>query len=226
MTRGMTSTMETEAQAAFNQPVFFVRLDIATDPFIKWTGYGDFTPVGTGDTAFDGFTFNGMGNIGEIGAVRDTDKGSSNTKLELPGVDINDTVLKEIIQDMRQWQYRRAWIWAGYLDADLAVVADPTRIKTGRMDTLEINRAKGIGSVVVNVESHQANISQSQANRMSDQKNLDPTDTSMDFIYDLVNRVGGAGEPTVFARGEDIGVIARSNGSGITGNRRARGAIR
>lgn len=77
MTRGMTTAMETEAQAQFNQPVWFIRLDIDTDPLIMWTGYGSYTPTGTGDPAFDGFTFTGLGNIGEIGAMRDTDKGSS-----------------------------------------------------------------------------------------------------------------------------------------------------
>ncbi len=201
MTRGMSTAMETEAQARWNQPVVFVRLDIATDPFIKWTGYGPHTPAATGDAAFDGFTFEGLGNIGDIGTIRDTDNGSSVVRLELPGVDIDDTALKEIVQDARQWKWRRAWIWAGYMDTDFGVIVDPTRVKTGRMDTMELVRNKGVGSVVVNIESHQANISQAQANRLSDQKNLDPADTGMDFLADLINRPGGAGVRTTFGAG-------------------------
>lgn len=199
MTRGMTTAMETQAQADWNQPVWFVRLDIATDPLIAWTGYGSHTPSGTGDTAFDGFVFEGMGNIANIGAIRDTDSGSAAMNIELPGVDINDTALKEIIQDARLWQWRRAWVWAGYLDTNLAVVADPTRVKTGRLDTLKIVRKKGVGSLIATIESHQANISQSQANRLTDQGDIDATDTGMDFLFDLVNKTGGAAAPTQFA---------------------------
>lgn len=113
-------------------------------------------------------------------------------------MDIDDTALKEIIQDARLWQFQRAWIWAGYLDLDLDVVDKPTRVKTGRIDTLRIVQKKGIGSVIANIESHQANISQTQAKRLTDQKNLDPTDIGLDYIFDLVNKRGGAGAPTNF----------------------------
>lgn len=202
MTRGMTTAMETEAQASENMPVFFIRLNIETDPVIMWTGYGDYTPSGTGDVAFDGFTFVGLGNIGEISTMRDTDNGSGPVTLTLPGVDLQDTALKEIIYDARKWQWKKAWVWFGYLNTSLGVVVKPTRMKTGRIDTLEASVRKGEGVVTLVVESHQANISQAQDKRMVDQQNIDPTDTSMDFIYDLANKTAGAGvEARLVSRG-------------------------
>jgi hypothetical protein len=79
------------------------------------------------------------------------------------------------------------------------VVNKPTRVKTGRLDTLKIIREKGLGSILAALESHQANISQSQAKRLTDQKEIDATDTGMDYLFDLVNKPGGASAPTKFS---------------------------
>lgn len=193
--RNMTAAMDTEAEASVNMPVWFVRLDIETDPLYVWTGQGQHTPAATGDTAFDGFTFEGLGNIGTISPIRDTSKGSGAVKLELPGVDLQDTALDEIVNNARKWQYRKAWIWFGYLNSTLGVVTKPTRLKTGRMDDMLASVKKGTGVVSLTIESHQAHISQAQEIKMIDQKNLDPSDISMDFIVALSNRRGGAGIP-------------------------------
>jgi hypothetical protein len=193
--RNMTAAMDTEAGASRNMPVWFIRLDIDTDPLYIWTGYGQHTPSATGDTAFDGITFEGLGNIGTISPIRDTSKGSGAVNLELPGVDLQDTALNEIVNNARKWQYKPAWIWFGYLNTTLGVVVKPTRLKTGRMDNMVASVKKGVGVVTMTIESHQAHISQAQEIKMIDQKNLDPNDTSMDFIVALSNLRGGAGAP-------------------------------
>ncbi len=215
MTRGLTAGMETQSQAAQNIPVWIIRLDIETDPVYWWTGAGDYSPVGTGDAALDGNTFTGLGNIEEITPIEDSSKGSSAVRLVLPGVNLTDTALQEIILDSRKWQRRSAWIWLGYLDTDLGVIDFPTRLKTGRMDQIIISSNGPEGTVTVIVESHQANISQAQDTRQIDQKALDPTDTSQDFIFDLVDRKAGTAKPKKIPPGiaalddrSDFGIIS------------------
>lgn len=188
--------MQTEVQEPDIRPVWIVRLDITTDPVYAWTGRGPFAPTSTGDDALDGNTFIGVGNIGKITAVKDGEKGSSAVTLSLPGVDLNDDLLKQIITNSETWQFRQAWIWFGLLDNSLGVIANPTRIKTGRMDQMMIGGSGSEGTVNVIVESYQAYAQRALQSRYIDQKILDATDKSQDFVHDLSNKQPGVGIPT------------------------------
>lgn len=195
MTRTLTSGMQTEVAADVIKPVWILRLDIETDPLYVWTGRGNFIPTGTGDTSLDGFTFLGLGNIGNISAIRDTNRGSSAVKVSLPGVDLNDTALKELLTDAKKWQFRQAWVWFGLLNTTYGVVVDPFRVKTGRMDHLSITGSGTSGTVVVEIESNQSFVSEASGTKYSEQKELiDSNDVSQDYTYDLANSNPGIGD--------------------------------
>ena len=195
MSRGMSGAMESEVVKSTIRSVWIVRLDIKDDPILAWTGWGPFSPTGTGDDALDGNTFEGLGPIDAISDVEDTESGSQSVTLELPGVDLNDDALRQIVLNAETWQFRQAWIWYGLLNETFNVIADPTRIKTGRMDQMRVSHTGKTGTVSVTVESYQAYAAEALRTRYSQQKDVDPTDKSQDFAHDLANKQPGVGIP-------------------------------
>lgn len=215
MTRDLTAGMITEVQEPLIKPVWILRLDIDTDPLYAWTGRGDFSPTGTGDSALDGNTFIGLGNIGKIGDIEDTENGSNTVQLVLPGVDLNETALQEVVLNERLWQNRQGWIWFGLLDTTYNTIISPTRVKTGRMDQMTVSGSGGTGTVTVALESHQSYVSQALNTRYSQQDELDATDTSQDYVHDLANRQPGIGLSSNFTSTSTITTSTRQDqGSG------------
>lgn len=197
MTRGLDPTLEAELQKDIIRPVWIIRLDIKDDPVLLWTGRGNLQPVGTGDADLDGQVFLGSGNIIEIGAIQDTEKGSKALTLKLPGVDLSKPLLAQIVNDLRIWQFREAWVWFALLDPVNDFIVNPIRIKTGRMDTMTLENNATTGSIAVVIESHQSFISNALGTKYSEQLEIDPTDISQNFVHDLANKQPGIGVKTL-----------------------------
>lgn len=199
MSRGLDPTLNTALEQAAIRPVWIIRLDIVDDPVQVWTGKGDLVVTGSGDTALDGYTFTGMGNIGDIGAMQDTDKGSDSLKLKLPGVQTDEYLLQQVIAIPKVWQFRQAWVWFGLLDSTNNIVINPFRVKTGRLDHMVLSEDGETGTISVVIESHQAFISRALGTAYSEQKEIDPTDTSQDYIHDLANKQPGIGDKAIYS---------------------------
>lgn len=170
------------------------RLDIEGDPVIVWTGPRDVSFAGTGDPALEGVLFVGMGNIGDIGQIVDGRGGSQAVQLRLPGINLADEALRQVVFNENRWQKRSAWIWIATLDENYNIVGVPFRVKTGRMDQMRVGQGRGQNFVQVTIESHQAYASIATNTKYSEQKDIDPTDTSQDYVQDLANRtaiIGG-----------------------------------
>lgn len=197
----LTAGMQTEVQKEIIRPVWIVRLDIVGDPVLAWTGRGPFSPVGTGDGALDGNTFVGLGNLGKISEIKDEEKGSSAVTLTLPGVDLNLEALRQVVLNSNTWQFRQAWIWFGLLNETLGVINNPTRLKTGRIDQMLVNSSGDEGSVSVVLESFQSYAAQPLMSRYVEQKEIDATDKSQDFVHDLANKQPGVGKRTTYYGG-------------------------
>lgn len=193
MSRGLDPQLETEFQKQAIRPIWIIRLDIKDDPVLVWTGRGLFSPTGTGDADLDGQVFSGVGNIGEIGAIQDTEKGSKALSIKLPGIDLTLPLLSQVVNDLRTWQFREAWVWFGVLDSSNGVIVNPFRVKTGRMDLMTLENNGANGSIEVIIESHQSFASRALGTKYSEQQEIDPTDISQTFIYDLSNRQPGIG---------------------------------
>ncbi len=193
MSRDLNALLVTELQKPMIRPVWIIRLDIEDDPVQVWTGAGSFEPTGTGDTALDGFTFDGIGNIGEIGAMSDSETGSKVLTLGLPGVEIDKDLLNQVVNLIKTWQFRDAWVWFALLDENTNLVYNPFRIKTGRMDTMKAGHTGKTGRIDVEIESHQAFISRALDTRYSEQREIDDIDSSQDYIHDLANKQPGIG---------------------------------
>lgn len=207
MSRDLDPALETALEQPVIRPVWILRLDIEGDPVYIWTGAGDLTITGSGDSALDGYTFVGVGNIGDIGVIQDTQKGSNALKLKLPGVELDKYLLDQIVNLKRVWQFRDAWVWFGLLDSSQSIVINPFRIKTGRMDSLTITDDGKEGTVSLVIESHQAYTGRALGTSYSEQKELDATDTSQDYIHDLANKQPSIGESSQSSGGGGGGAL-------------------
>lgn len=192
------------------------RLDIEGDPVQIWTGPRDITPTGTADAALNNILFEGMGNIGDIGQIVDGKGGSQALVLKLPGVNLEDDVLKQVVKDKRRWQFRQAWVWIAALDAGYQIVGEPFRVKTGRMDRMNVGKSRGVSYVSLTVESHQAYASEVSNAKYSELKDFDPTDTSQNYVHDLANRqaiIGGtaANNPAISAAQTAVNTVIGGN---------------
>jgi hypothetical protein len=215
----MTRPLHPDTAAATDKSViplaFIIRLDILDDPLFAWSGIGDlkFAVGETGDPALDGQTFTGTGTIIEVGTVSDSVGGSDALEIGLPGVNIQDPILRQVIYNRNRWQFRRAWVWAMLLDEDTGAIAGkPFRIKTGRMDAMPYSENDKGGTVKCKIEGQQAYGDQPLDTRYSEQKNvIDPNDYSQSWVLWLANATAAIGQPTA------VPAQAQTSGGGSYG---------
>lgn len=215
MTRVLDPATKAAAQAPTLWPAWVIRLDIKDDPVLVWTGLGLYMPTGTGDNALDGLTFEGIANVGDIGAIVEAREGSQALTLSLAGVDLMDDALRQVIFDQRTWQFRAAWLWVVLCDEDGDPIGKPVRVKRGRMDQMNHEENDGEGKVSVEIEGHQAYVASILNTRYSEQPEVDPTDTSQAYVHDLANKVAGIGDKANATSGSSGG--GGSNGGSLGG---------
>lgn len=188
-------TYEAEAEKIVVRPAWFVFLDIKDDPLKMWTGPMSITLSATGDSSLDGewLLSSGLGDIGEI--VED-EGGSGPTRLQMSGVDPALPLFKQIIADGRLWRRRRAVIWMSYMNDAGALAFTPRRKKTGRMDDLRMVQGEDSALITLNIEGFAARSGDASGTRYSEQRDIDPTDKSQDWVHDLANKqpdIGSSG---------------------------------
>lgn len=188
MPRDMHSATAAALEESLIRPAWVIFMDIEGDPVLVWTGLGPITFPGTTDPALVDLTFEGIANVGEIGAIVDDRGGSQAVRLALAGVDMEEEALRQVVFNEERWQFRRAYMWIVLLDEDGLPIGEPVRAKTGRMDQMEHTEEDGEGRIEVTVESHQAYASEALNTRWSEQRELDDTDTSQDYVADLANK--------------------------------------
>jgi len=208
MARSLDAATATALVADIVYSMWLIRLDIDTDPVYIHTGFGNLTFGGGYDTKLQGVTFVGVGNIGEIGVISDDSGGSQAVTLKLPGVDLADDYLHQIISSGDKWQRRNAYLFMATLDASGAILGKPFRVKTGRIDKMEITIDPGAstGELTVTLESQQAYMSQALNTRWIEQNQIDSTDTSQNYVLSLANKVPSIGGNSSAAAGSDYSV--------------------
>ena len=179
---------------------YILRMDIVGDPVFVWTGYGDLTfgASETGDSALDGQTFQGITHlIADISPVEDGQGGSNGVEVSLPGIDYNDEAMRQIVRDKRRWQFLPGRLWLVFLDNTTgAVVGKPVRLRSGKMDQIIVGEDdEGTGVVACTIESQQAYASEALNTRYSEQSDLDATDTSQKWVWQLANMNPQIGKP-------------------------------
>jgi hypothetical protein len=184
---------------------FIIRLDIEGDPLFAWTGFGDlaFGAGETGDEALDGQTFEGITHlVAEIGVIQDSQGGSGALEISLPGVDLEEEAMRQVVYNQNAWQFKPAWVWLAVLDDNGSPIGTPIRLKSGRIDQMPVEETEdGQGSIRCIIESHQAYGSEALATRYSEQQEINPADTSQKWVWQLANMTPGLGQPHSMAGG-------------------------
>ena len=202
----MTRLLEAATAAAVEKPVLplavLVYLDIQDDPLIAWSGIGDliFAAGQTGDPSLDGKTFKGTGNLIQVGSVSEGVGGSDALEISMPGVDPFEPALRQLITNRNRWQFRRAVVWVMALDPDTdAIVGKPFRIKTGRMDKMPFSENNREGVIKCSIEGQQAYGNSALGTRYSEQRDINPKDTSQLYVHYLANVTAEMGKPSASA---------------------------
>lgn len=187
----MSVLLDAEGEKPILYPIWLLWLDVEDDPIYAFTGVGtiSFAEGETGDPALDGKTFTGLGQIAMIGDIQESENGSGATRITVPGVDPALPGFKQFVADRRAWQFRRAILWHTYATADATGLVDyPQREKTGRMDGLEVRRDGDMRVISINIEGFAASGMYPTGTKYAEQPEIDPSDISMSYIGDLVNK--------------------------------------
>src|SRR5688500_17029036 len=103
----MTRPLHATTSLAVGKPVLplavIVYLDVKDDPLFAWTGIGNlnFAAAQTGDPSLDGLTFYGTGDAVEVGQISEGVGGSDALEITMPGVDIAQPMMRQLIRDVR-----------------------------------------------------------------------------------------------------------------------------
>lgn len=196
----MSRSITEPVAIAFGAPIlniaWIIRLEIEGDPIYAWTGLRPLNiPAGFfPDAKLNNTTFEGLANIASIGKIVDSVSGSGAVKLTLPGVRLDDDALRQVVYDKRKWQGLRAYIWVVPVGDNGLLVGPPVRVKTGKMDNMNVEKKRGEGIVSVEIESFATYSQRALMTRYSEQKELDPSDTSQDYVHSLANMTPGIGD--------------------------------
>ena len=209
----MARSLDTDTAAALVAPTlyitWFIRLDIANDPvYINSSMTPIYFGAGLGyDAALVGYTFLGVGNIGTIDPITDSTDGSEAMTLTLPGVDMSQDYLHQLVTNGDLWQRKQGWVWFTLMTAAGVMIGKPVRVKSARIDqlTITIDPTQGTGTLVVSLESQQAYSGDALQSRYSEQQDIDSTDTSNIYTADLANKVPGVGNTQTNASSQSVG---------------------
>lgn len=170
---------------------WIIRLEVETDPLYAWTGFGDltFTPGQTGDTKLDGMTFTGITHlVAQVGSVQDKQGGSGPLEIALPGVNLMDEAMKQVIYDQRKWQRKPGYVWVALFDTVTgALIGKPISVRRGLMDQMVVEETDAGGVIRCTIEGQQAYASPASGSRYSEQAELDATDNSQQHVWTLAN---------------------------------------
>ena len=207
MSRALSSAMQAVSTADVVRPIFLVRMvfDSGETPneLNLWSGVGDLT--------YDSETYTGVGDLLDISPITETaDMQASGMNVTLTGV---KSSLVVIAKD-HEYQGRPLTVLFGAFDASGDLVANPTVIFSGFMDTMTITESGDTSSISISVENKLIAFERSRVRRYTaeDQKIDHPTDKGFEFVTAIVEKeiIWGRASASSYAGGGGNG--GRENG--------------
>ncbi len=181
--RGLTAGAVTETEAAEYRAVVFCELMFAT-PVRVWTGLGPTTATMPGESSQ---TWDGVGDLGSIDAVRESADGRQNgVNITLSGVD-NDLLGSVLTEN---YQGRSAKMWVVFFDSSYAIVDDPVQFFGGIMDVMSTADGDPNGIITVQCESREAQLRRPSVSFLTnqEQQRLFPGDLFLGFVQELQSK--------------------------------------
>jgi len=207
MSRALSSAMQAVSTADVVRPIFLVRMvfDSGETPneLNLWSGVGDLT--------YDSETYTGVGDLLGISPVTET------SDMQASGINVTLTGVKSslvVIAKDHEYQGRPLTVLLGAFDASGNLVADPTVIFSGFMDTMTISESGETSTINIAVENKLIAFERAKVRRYTaeDQKIDYPTDKGFEFVTAIVEKeiIWGRASPSSNAGGGGNG--GRSGG--------------
>jgi len=179
LTRTITAATQTASEADQFSPIVFLELDFASGFLRLNSTVSEFT--------FLSNVFTGTGDMGEITVVSEKgDIESTSITVGLQGV--NTTIISIALNE--DYQGRNAKLWLGFIDSAGVLIVDPTRIFSGRMDTMPIVIGGDDNKVQISIESRLADLFKARIRRYNnaDQQERYTSDKGLEFVEQNVEK--------------------------------------
>ncbi len=177
--RNLTTGMTTEIAKPEVAPIVFVELAFDSDTLRVWSGYGSLS--------WSGNTWLGSGDMGSLSAVTETEELTANgVTLSLSGIPSENIALALT----EKYRGRPGKIWLGFLNAAMAVIANPKQVFSGRMDVMVIDEGAETSTISISLESRAIDLLRTRERRYTheDQQIDFPGDMGLEFVSDLQNK--------------------------------------
>ena len=169
------------------------RLDFKSETICVWTGAESLTVQGSADSLLNNQIFEPLvhGVVLDIGENNMSMSGSDALKIALGIPNDPSVAVSAAMVYPDEYQARQATLWRAIMIASPTPGAPATwafrRIRTGRMDTLEISDDGSSRKFVLGIEGHAGLISGATNQTYQTQKSLDASDTSQDYVLSCAN---------------------------------------
>lgn len=197
MSRGLSSLNATAASQRHVRPITFLELQFASGTLRLHNGVGTYT--------WGGQTWIGVGNLGTMSDVEETDELSAyRVSYQLSG--INSAILTEALGEQI---YERLVIrYEGFIDDNGALVDTPHELRRDFMDTMEIARGGDMDTITLHCESEHIRDTRAPGGMFSDedQQVLFSGDTGFQFLPQMIDAQihwGPGGDRVTFTPGAD-----------------------
>lgn len=180
MSRGLSSLNATAASQRHVRKITFIelRFDAPTGTQYLHDGVGSYT--------WGGHTWTGLGALGAIGDVEESDDLSANgTVYQLSGV--NSTLLGEALAE--QIYERLAIRYEGFIDDNGALVDTPHELRRDFMHTMPTVRGGEVDTITLNCESEMIRDNRAPGGMFSDedQQVLFASDTGFQYVPQMID---------------------------------------
>jgi len=176
MPRDMDSNFQGGLTAPVIRPVFFAELTFKSSTEYVWSGVGEYS--------WNGKTWTGAGDLGEIGTYSEgIDLSASGITVGLSGV--NNAILGECLTDFQQGA--PATVWLGLVDENINLIGTPVVWFGGLMDKAPVDIGTDTSKITLNLETEAIRLQQSQRLKYTsaDQRRLYPGDSGFDYVEKL-----------------------------------------
>ena len=180
MPRAMTTAVAEALCASVVRPALLVMMEFAASTGYAWTGLGPFT--------WDGMTFQGVGDLGNISAMsEDSTVEAKGVTIELSG--IPSDMMTEVLTETRVLGTVK--IWLALFDDAGALIPDPILSYQGKMDAPSLEDGGEACTAQITVENILVDLNRACYRRYTneDQQMDHPGDTGFQYVAGLQEQI-------------------------------------
>lgn len=190
---GTNSEILAALEAAGITTALLATLEFKSETINVWTGVGELTVNGSGDSLLNGKAFTPLahGVVVNIGDNSFTMSGSDALTISLAIPSAPSQAIGAASVHPDEYQGRNATLWRALMIAPPGAGTPPAwvfrRVRSGAMDMVEVS-GDGLSHIfTLTIEGHASMISNATGSTYMDQKRFDPADTSQAYVAACAN---------------------------------------